>query len=186
MPAVDSVLPAAIDEVINEMFPPLRETGVSDDIEVVGLASKEMPLYEVETVVAACAPFGSSDMFIDSGEDKDNHSGNKVGGAMSTNMEARLILGRFQSKQASLTSPPLFAQQIKGHTLVHLTMTMMKTMISIQKKIQLKDSMMMMNSFKMTRRKTLTTFLFFVQTLNLVSGLVSGTSSIKEDIPSLT
>ena len=43
--AVDSVLPAAIDidEVINEMFPPLRETGVSDDIEVVGLASKETP-----------------------------------------------------------------------------------------------------------------------------------------------
>jgi len=65
-------------------------------------------------------------------------------------------------------------------------MTMMKTMISIQKKIQLKDSMMMMNSFKMTRRKTLTTFLIFVQTLNLVSGLVSGASSIKEDIPSLT
>jgi hypothetical protein len=110
LPAVDSVLPAAIDEVINIMFPPLRETGVSDDIEVVGLASKETPLYEVETVAAARAPFGSSDMFIDSGEDEDNHSGNKVGGAMSTNMEARLILGRFRSKQASLTSPSLFAK----------------------------------------------------------------------------
>jgi len=61
LPAVDSVLPAAIDidEVINEMFPPLRETGVSDNIEVVGLASKETPLYEVETVAAARAPFGS-------------------------------------------------------------------------------------------------------------------------------
>jgi hypothetical protein len=108
LPAVDNVLPA-IDEAINEMFPPLRES-VADDIEVVGLARKETPLFEVEGVVAACAPFGSSDMFSDSGEDEDNHSGNKVGGAMSTNMEAQLILGRFRSKQASLTSPSLFAQ----------------------------------------------------------------------------
>jgi len=59
------------------MFPPLRETGVSDDIEVVGLASKETPLYEVETVAGDRAPFGSSDMFIDSSEDKDNHSGTR-------------------------------------------------------------------------------------------------------------
>jgi hypothetical protein len=47
--AVDNVLPA-IDEAINEMFPPLRES-VADDIEVVGLA--------VEGVAAARAPFGN-------------------------------------------------------------------------------------------------------------------------------
>ena len=61
LPAVDNVLPA-IDEAINEMFPPLRES-VADDIEVVGLARKETPLFEVEGVAAAHAPFGSSDMF---------------------------------------------------------------------------------------------------------------------------
>jgi len=112
LPAVVNVLPA-IDEVINEMFPPLRES-VADDIEVVGLARKETPLFDVEGVAAARAPFGSSDMFSDSGEDEHNsgtkHSGNKVGGAMSTNMEAQMILGRFRSKQASLTSPSLFAK----------------------------------------------------------------------------
>ncbi len=60
----------------------------------------------------------------------------------------------------------------------------MKTTITSQKMIQLKDSnsMTMMNSFKMTRRKTLRTFHIIVQTLNSVSGA----SSMQEDLPSLT
>ena len=61
LPAFDNVLPA-IDETINEMFPPLRDS-MADDIEMVGLARKETPLFEVEGVAAAHAPFGSSDMF---------------------------------------------------------------------------------------------------------------------------
>ena len=112
---VDNVLPA-IDEAIHEMFPPLRDSTLADDIEVVEFAMKEPPLlFPVVEGVAAARQSSGSDMDndnefdeVDSGR---NNSGNKVGGAMSTNMEARLILRRFWSKQASLTSPPsLFAK----------------------------------------------------------------------------
>ena len=105
----------AIDEAIHEMFPPLRDT-LADDIEVVEFAMKDEPplLFPVVEGVAAARQSSGSNMDndnefdeVDSGR---NDAGNKVGGAMSTNMEARLILGRFRSKQASLTSPPLFAQ----------------------------------------------------------------------------
>jgi hypothetical protein len=110
---VDNVLPA-IDEAINEMFLPLRDS-LADDIEVVEFAMKEPPLlFHVVEGVAAARQSSGADMDNDNEFDEvysgRNHSGNKVGGEMSTNMEARLILRRFWSKKASLTSPSLFAK----------------------------------------------------------------------------
>ena len=110
---VDNVLPA-IDKAIHEMFPPLRDSTLADDIEVVEFAMKEPPLLfpVVEGVAAARTTYGSdTDDEVDEEDSETKHSGNKVGGAMSTKMQARLILRRFMSKQASLTSPPsLFAK----------------------------------------------------------------------------
>ena len=72
---------------------------------------KDPPLFQVEEVAAARPSYGSdTDNEFDEVDSDTKHSGNKVGGAMSTNMEARLILRRFWSKQASLTSPSLFAK----------------------------------------------------------------------------
>jgi len=108
---VDNLLPA-IDKAIHEMFPPLRDT-LADDIEVVEFAMKEPPLLFPEGVAAARQSSGSdvdNDNEFDEVDSGKNNSGHKVGGAMSTNMEARLILKRFWSKQASLTSPSLFAK----------------------------------------------------------------------------
>jgi hypothetical protein len=79
LPAIADVLPA-IDEAINEMFPPLWDT-VADDIEVVGFARKEPPLFQVEGVVAACKSYGSDmDKEFDEEDSGTKHSGNKVGG----------------------------------------------------------------------------------------------------------
>ena len=150
LPAIEEVIDETIEEVIDDMFPPLR--GLADDNE--NFARKDPPEYQVEGVAAARTTYCSdTDDEVDEEDSDTKPSGNKVGGAMSTKMQARLILRRFMSKQASLTSPPsLFAKTTdkKGPTLVHL----MKTTITSQKMIQLKDSMMMINSFKMTRRKT--------------------------------
>ena len=163
LPAIEEVIDETIEEVIDDMFPPLR--GLADDNE--DFARKDPPEYQVEGVAAARPSYGSdTDNEFDEVDSDTKHSGNKVGGAMSTKMQARLILRRFMSKQASLTSPPsLFAKTTdkKGPTLVHL----MKTTITSQKMIQLKDSMTMMNSFKMTRRKTLWTFYIIVQSSSL-------------------
>ena len=96
------------------MFLPLRDS-LADDIEVVEFAMKEPPLlFHVVEGVAAARQSSGADMDNDNEFDEvysgRNHSGNKVGGEMSTNMEARLILRRFWSKKASLTSPSLFAK----------------------------------------------------------------------------
>ena len=71
---------------------------------------KDPPLFQVEEVAAARPSYGSdTDNEFDEVDSDTKHSGNKVGGAMSTKMEAQLILRRFLSKQASLTSSSLFA-----------------------------------------------------------------------------
>jgi hypothetical protein len=73
-------------------------------------AMKDPPLFQVEEVAAARPSYGSdTDNEFDEVDSDTKHSGNKVGGAMSTKMEAQLILRRFLSKQASLTSSSLFA-----------------------------------------------------------------------------
>ncbi len=100
----------AIDESIDEMFPQLRNT-LADDIKVVEFAMKEPTLFQVEGGAAGRESYGSDmDNEFDEVDSGTKHSGNTVGGAMSTKMEAQLILGRFRSKQASLTSPSLFAK----------------------------------------------------------------------------
>ena len=106
----DNVLPANV-EAIDKMFPPLRNT-LADDIEVVEFAMKELPpLFQAEGV-AVDHQSGSADTDneFDEEDSGTKHLGNKVGGAMSTSMEAMLIHRRFRSKQASLTSPSLFAK----------------------------------------------------------------------------
>jgi hypothetical protein len=71
---------------------------------------KEPPLlFPVVEGVAAARQSSGSDMDNDNEFDEVD-SGRNIGGALSTNMEARLILRRFWSKQASLTSPSLFAK----------------------------------------------------------------------------
>jgi hypothetical protein len=116
-PAVGGNILPAIDEAIDKMFPPLRDT-LADDIEVEEFAMKDPPLFEVEGVAAAHPTYGSDTS--DKRQDTDNEfdgvdydttpSGNKVGGVLSPKMEALLILRRFLSKQATLTSPSLFAK----------------------------------------------------------------------------
>jgi hypothetical protein len=108
----DNVLPA-IDKEIDKMFPPLRNT-LANDIEVMDFAMKDpLPVFQAEGV-AAVRQSGSADTDneFDEEDSGTKHLGNKVGGAMSTKMEAMLILRRFWSKQASLTltSPSLFAK----------------------------------------------------------------------------
>ena len=105
LPAIEEVIDETIEEVIDDMFPPLR--GLADDNE--DFARKDSPEYQVEGVAAARQSSGSdmdNDNEFDEVDSGRNNYGNKVGGAMSTNMEACLILRRFWSKQASLTSPP--------------------------------------------------------------------------------
>jgi hypothetical protein len=145
-----------------------------------------MPLFEVEGVATAHTPNGSSDMFSDIDEDEDDsgtkHYGNKVGGAMSTNMEVQLILGRFRSKQASLTSPSLFAK-----------MTDKGSYFSTSDEDNDEDNDFYPEEdpteglydddelFQDDKEEDLVD-LIFIQKLNLVSGA----SSIKENLPSLT
>jgi hypothetical protein len=103
LPAIEEVIDETIEEVIDDMFPPLR--GLADDNE--DFARKDPPEYQVEGVAAARTTYGSdTDDEVDEEDSDTKSSGNKVGGAMSTNMHARLILIRIMSKQASLTSPP--------------------------------------------------------------------------------
>ena len=106
----DNFLPA-IDKEIDKMFPPLRNT-LSNDIEVVDFAMKDpLPVFQAEGV-AAVRQSGSADTDneFDEEDSGTKHLGNKVGGAMSTKMEAMQILRKFWSQQASLTSPSLFAK----------------------------------------------------------------------------
>ena len=84
---VDNVLPAieAIDEAIHEMFPPLRDSTLADDIEVVEFAMKEPPLlFPVVEGVAAAHQSSGSDMDNDNEFDEVD-SGRNIGGALSTN-----------------------------------------------------------------------------------------------------
>jgi len=124
-PAVgDNVLPA-IDEAIDDMFPPLRDT-LADVIEVEEFAMKDPPLFEAEGVAAAHPTYAYGSDTSHGRQDTDNEfddvdydtkpSGNKVGGEFSTKKEALLILRRFLSKEATLTSPSLFAKMTeKGY-----------------------------------------------------------------------
>jgi len=108
--AIEEVIHKTIEEVIDEMFSPLR--GLADDNDDFAFARKDPPEYQVEGVAAVPTTYGSdTDDEVDKEDSDTKFSGNKVGGVMSTNMQARLILRRFLSKQASLTSPPsLFAK----------------------------------------------------------------------------
>ena len=55
LPAIEEVIDETIEEVIDDMFPPLR--GLADDNE--DFARKDSPEYQVEGVAAACTAYGS-------------------------------------------------------------------------------------------------------------------------------